>query len=376
MNPLGLYIHFPWCVKKCPYCDFNSFHQPTALPKAEYIACLIRDFEQDWQKVSERTITSIFMGGGTPSLFHAEDLAPLFAKILPHCQPNLEITLEANPGTIEHGQFKEYRDLGINRISLGVQSFQSAHLKALGRIHSADEVAKAVAEIKAAGFSNFNLDLMHGLPKQTLDEALDDLHQAIALQPTHLSWYQLTIEPNTYFAHYPPTLPHDDALAEIEEQGFALLTAAGFERYEISAFARNNRQSQHNLNYWTFGDYLGIGAGAHGKITVEAPNHIVRTIKPKLPKSYLQRQSCTQMLLPESALPFEWMMNVLRLKQGVSAHLFSERTGLPLSVIQSKLNRAVQAQLLEADPEKIQASDLGYRFLNDLLTHFMDQDPI
>ena len=368
---IGLYIHFPWCVKKCPYCDFNSHSQAGELPKGAYIQALIDDFRQDIGLAQGRKISSIFMGGGTPSLFHADDLKPLFAEILPHCNPGIEITLEANPGTIEHGQFKDYFDLGINRISLGVQSFNPTHLKKLGRIHNQADIFKSVSEIKAAGFSNFNLDLMHGLPDQTAVEALEDLQAAIALEPTHLSWYQLTIEPNTYFANYPPHLPDEDALSEIEEQGFALLAQHGFERYEISAFTRNQCDSQHNLNYWTFGDYLGIGAGAHGKITLHAPGHIIRTTKPKVPKTYLQKQTCVQMPIPQSALPFEWMMNVLRLNQGVPAALFTERTGLPLSLIQEKIDAAVQAKLLNPNPLKIQASDLGFRFLNNLLTSFI-----
>ncbi len=368
---LGLYIHFPWCVKKCPYCDFNSYHQAGVLPKAAYIQTLIEDFRQDYALVQGRKITSIFMGGGTPSLFHAEELAPLFAEILPHCAPDIEITLEANPGTIEHGQFSDYRALGINRISLGVQSFQPEHLKKLGRIHNQADIFNAVAEIKAAGFTNFNLDLMHGLPNQSAAEALEDLKQAIALEPTHLSWYQLTIEPNTYFANYPPTLPQDDLLAEIEDQGLALLAAAGFERYEISAFARNGLRSQHNLTYWTFGDYLGIGAGAHGKISLQKPGHIIRTVKPKVPKTYLQKPICTQMPIPQKSLPFEFMMNALRLNQGVPRALFTEQTGLPLSTIQAPLDQAIQDNLLNAIPHLLQPSDLGYRFLNDLLTQFM-----
>jgi putative oxygen-independent coproporphyrinogen III oxidase len=368
---LGLYIHFPWCVKKCPYCDFNSHRQPEILPKAAYIQALIQDFRRDYALVKGRKITSIFMGGGTPSLFHAEDLAPLFAEIYPYCDSNIEITLEANPGTIEHGQFADYFALGINRISLGVQSFNPEHLKKLGRIHHQADIFTSVAEIKAAGFKNFNLDLMHGLPNQSVTEALDDLRQAIDLEPTHLSWYQLTIEPNTYFANLPPTLPSDASLGEIEEHGLKVLAAAGFQRYEISAFARNQQQSQHNLTYWNFGDYMGIGAGAHGKISLNMPDQIIRTIKPKLPKTYLQKQTCTQLLIPQSALPFEFMMNALRLTQGISTDVFTAQTSLPLSVIQIQLEQAIQAKLLNANLQWIQASNLGYRFLNDLLTCFM-----
>jgi oxygen-independent coproporphyrinogen-3 oxidase len=315
------------------------------------------------------------MGGGTPSLFDAEDLAPLFADLLPHCEADIEITLEANPGTIEHGQFADYHALGINRISLGVQSFNPAHLKQLGRIHHQADIFKAVDEIISAGFSNFNLDLMHGLPNQTSAEALDDLRQAISLNPSHLSWYQLTIEPNTYFANYPPMLPQDETLAEIEVAGLSLLDSAGFERYEISAFARNRQRSQHNLNYWMFGDYLGIGAGAHGKISLDKPNTIFRTVKPKVPKSYLQQLICTQMPIPRHALPFEFMMNALRLNQGIELALFTQQTGLPLDLINRQLEQAIQVGLLSPEPNTLKPTDLGYRFLNDLLIRFDSDIP-
>lgn len=367
VTPLTLYIHFPWCVKKCPYCDFNSHALSGALPSERYIEKLIQDFKNDYAHagVHKRKIASIFMGGGTPSLFSAKELSPLFAALLPHCEKNLEITLEANPGTIERGQFKDYFALGINRISLGVQSFNEKHLKKLGRIHNTDDIFKAVEELTSAGFSNFNLDLMHGLPDQTLEEALADLRQAIDLHPTHLSWYQLTIEPNTYFAAKPPALPHDDALADIEEAGFEVLSTAGFARYEVSAFAREDRYCQHNLNYWEFGDYLGIGAGAHGKIG------LIRTTKPKLPKTYMGPFSPHTEPISKSALPFEFMMNTLRLVRGFPISLFEERTGLSIDAIAPTLEILYEKKLLIAEQGHIKTTPLGQRFLNDLLTHFL-----
>ncbi len=367
MIPLALYLHFPWCVKKCPYCDFNSHALSGSLPAERYIARLIEDFSLN--SGIGRKITSIFMGGGTPSLFSAKELSPLFDVILPHCERDLEITLEANPGTIERGQFKDYFDLGINRISLGVQSFNEKHLKKLGRIHNTDDIFKAVDELTSAGFSNFNLDLMHGLPDQTPEEALSDLKQAIDLNPTHLSWYQLTIEPNTYFATKPPTLPNDDALADIEDAGFKLLAQAGFERYEVSAFARDGRYCQHNLNYWQFGDYLGIGAGAHGKI------NLTRTTKPKLPKTYMGMFPPATEVIASDALPFEFMMNALRLTHGFPIPLFEERTGLPLTLIAPTLQTLYQKKLLIAEHGRIKTTPLGQRFLNDVLEQFLPHDP-
>lgn len=371
-TPLTLYLHFPWCVKKCPYCDFNSHALSGQLPAEAYVARLIQDFQQT---EALRKIKSIFLGGGTPSLFSAKELSPLFDAILPYCQKGVEITLEANPGTIECGQFRDYFELGINRISLGVQSFNEKHLKKLGRIHNTDDIFKAVAELKSAGFSNFNLDLMHGLPNQSLDEALADLQQAIDLEPTHLSWYQLTLEPNTYFAAHPPILPSDDALADIEEAGFELLAEAGFDRYEVSAFARDGRYCQHNLNYWEFGDYLGIGAGAHGKITENG--RVFRTTRPKLPKSYLEgaginsapNRGCYNPI-PAEALPFEFLMNALRLTHGFPISLFEERTGLPFEIIRPRVEGLVHKKLLVLEEGHLNTTPLGLRFLNEVLGEF------
>lgn len=375
--PLSLYIHFPWCVKKCPYCDFNSHQASTTIPTDDYIKALIADFKQEYSFIAPQQIQSIFMGGGTPSLFHAKDLEPLFEVILLHCIENVEITLEANPGTIERGQFKDYRQLGINRISLGAQSFNEAQLKKLGRIHQSHDVNTAVAEIRRAGFERFNLDLMHGLPDQSFPEAIEDLHKAIALQPTHLSWYQLTLEPNTYFAVHPPVLPDDDALAEIEAAGFEILARHGFSRYEISAFAQNHDYCQHNLNYWHFGDYLGIGAGAHGKITLN--QKIIRSTKPKLPKSYLnlygesgsqQNKNPPKIIMP-TALPFEFMLNALRLTNGFAKTLFEARTGLNLKEIQTQIDQAKAKSLLVETTTHLQPTAFGLRFLNNLLGQFL-----
>lgn len=371
--PLSLYIHFPWCVKKCPYCDFNSHALQNDLPTQTYIDALIADFKLELdsrlRENDKRKIETIFMGGGTPSLFHAKDLEPLFEVILPHCAENVEITLEANPGTIERGQFRDYFQLGINRISLGVQSLNEKHLQKLGRIHNINEVEQSVAEIKSAGFQRFNLDLMHGLPDQSSADALADLEKAISLEPTHLSWYQLTIEPNTYFANHPPVLPNDDHLAEIEESGFAVLAGYGFERYEISAFARNQDYCRHNLNYWTFGDYIGIGAGAHGKLTIN--NHVIRTTKPKLPKSYLNTAQSQISQVTDENLPFEFMMNAMRLANGFEKKIYTAQTGLALSMIQEEIYLAKSKGLLLETETHLKPSELGLRFLNDLLNQFL-----
>lgn len=367
--PLSIYIHFPWCIKKCPYCDFNSHAIQSELPTQSYIEALIADFKAEYIKVAPRKIETIFLGGGTPSLFHAKDLEPLFKVILNHCSDKVEITLEANPGSIERGQFKDYFSLGINRISLGVQSLNAKHLQKLGRIHRNDEVEKSVEEIKNAGFRRFNLDLMHGLPDQTPAEAINDLEKAILLAPTHLSWYQLTIEPNTYFAMRPPILPTDNSLAEIEEAGFNLLKNNGFERYEISAFTRDQDYCRHNLNYWTFGDYIGIGAGAHGKLTIG--NQIIRTTKFKLPKSYLAHIKSTDQFIENAAIPFEFMMNSLRLTQGFEKDLFEKYTHLPLTTIAPQLQTAIAKGLLIETEKRITPTLLGSRFLNDLLNQFL-----
>lgn len=374
--PLSLYIHFPWCVKKCPYCDFNSYQKDAYFDEHHYIQTLIRDFEMDYERFGfGRKIETIFMGGGTPSLFSAKALKALFEKLRPYfAHAQIEITLEANPGTIERDQFAAYFDLGINRISLGVQSFNEAQLKTLGRIHSSGDVENAVAEIQKAGFKNFNLDLMHGLPKQTLDDALQDLQTALSFNPTHLSWYQLTIEPNTYFANYPPQLPQDEMLGEIEHAGFALLAQHGFERYEISAFAREQKYCQHNLNYWRFGDYLGIGAGAHGKVT-DLDKKIMRTAKLKSPKNYLDPSKnflaeFKEILPDEQTL--EFMLNALRLIHGFDLNLFAERTTIPLSSLLPFVEKAQKLNLVSLEHNVLKPTQHGFQFLNDLTMIFAD----
>lgn len=373
MLPLSLYIHFPWCIKKCPYCDFNSHQKDAQFDEAFYIQNLIKDFKQDYEQYGfERKIHTVFMGGGTPSLFSAQALAPLFKTLQPYFVDNIEITLEANPGTIERGKFRDYFDLGINRISLGVQTFNSEQLKILGRIHSANDVSRSIDELTSAGFSNFNLDLMHGLPQQTVSQALNDLATAIKFKPSHLSWYQLTLEPNTYFAKYPPTLPQDDMLAEIETEGFKLLAEHGFERYEISAFARDKKYCQHNLNYWRFGDYLGIGAGAHGKITDLQQQKIIRTAKHKLPKAYLDANKnflAETKIIIEHEQTLEFMLNALRLIDGFDFNLLETRIFAKNKI----LDQIIQAQklgLLTYEQQKLVPTDKGFRFLNDLIMVF------
>jgi oxygen-independent coproporphyrinogen-3 oxidase len=372
--PLSLYIHMPWCVKKCPYCDFNSHNKPDVLPEQAYIAALLEDLSQDLTYAQNREISSIFIGGGTPSLFSAQALETLVSGI--HKQLKLahdcEITLEANPGTIERGQFSAYRALGINRISLGVQSFNAKHLKRLGRIHSNEEAIKAVEEIHQAGFKTFNIDLMHGLPDQSIDEGLCDLEQAIALKPTHISWYQLTIEPNTLFYAKPPTLPDENVLEGIEGHGESILAAAGFQHYETSAFAQPNWQCRHNINYWQFGDYLAIGAGAHGKIT-QANGEIIRYYKHKHPKAYLnkdQAYTAETKLISKAELPLEFMLSCMRLKQGFSIRQFEARTGVAIAEIQYELSLARDKGLLEIKDNQIVTTEKGARYLNEILALF------
>jgi oxygen-independent coproporphyrinogen-3 oxidase len=372
--PLALYIHFPWCVKKCPYCDFNSHQKDQNFDETCYIKRLIADFIHDYENYGfGRKIQTLFMGGGTPSLFSAQALESLLHALSPYLVTTPEITLEANPGTIEHDQFKDYFALGINRVSLGVQTFNERHLKNLGRIHSRDDAHRAVDELQNAGFSNFNLDLMHGLPMQTAEEALVDLTQALALCPTHLSWYQLTIEPNTYFAKFPPRLPDDAILAEIETQGFNILAQHGFERYEISAFARVQKYCQHNLNYWNFGDYIGIGAGAHGKITDFITQKIIRTSKHKLPKTYLDpdKNFLSELKeIPSSEQMLEFMMNALRLTHGFSMDLLHKRIFTKMQNFMPLIARAQQLNLLHQEADHLQPTAHGLRFLNDLLMIF------
>ncbi|RRV31291.1 radical SAM family heme chaperone HemW [Pseudomonas sp. o96-267] len=375
LPPLALYIHIPWCVRKCPYCDFNSHAAGPTLPEEEYVDALLADLDIDLQHVHGRQLTSIFFGGGTPSLFSDRALGRLLEGVEQRVgfAPDIEITLEANPGTFEQAKFKGYRALGINRLSIGVQSFQEAKLKALGRIHDGDEAIRAADMARAAGFDNFNLDLMHGLPEQSIEDALFDLRTAISQGPTHLSWYQLTMEPNTVFWSQPPELPEDDLLWDIQEAGQALLAAEGYAQYEVSAYARPGKQARHNLNYWTFGDFLGIGAGAHAKLSTPA-GHIQRTWKTRLPKDYLDPVKAFQAgerLLEADELPFEFLMNVLRLTEGAPAELFSQRTGLPLQQLEQTRREAERQGLLQADPARLAATTKGQLFLNDLLQQFL-----
>ena len=373
--PLALYVHLPWCVRKCPYCDFNSHAMPQNMPQREYIDALIEDLDHDLTKVRDRTLISIFFGGGTPSLFSPEEIGRLLEAVRERfvVSDELEVTLEANPGTIEHGRFAGYREAGVTRVSLGVQSFNEQQLKTLGRIHGAEDVHRAVDELRRAGLDNFNLDLMYGLPQQSIEEALQDLRSAIELQPAHISHYQLTLEPGTVFYHRPPPLPDDDASWQMQTESQALLDRFGYSQYEISAYAQAGRQCRHNLNYWQFGDYLGIGAGAHGKLTVQ--DGIQRTARCKQPREYLSRAGADRIVehrwLSGTELPFEFMLNALRLRGGVPASLFQARTGLALDVMQSQLTAARAKGLLADTPERLAATELGLQFLNDLQAIFL-----
>jgi oxygen-independent coproporphyrinogen-3 oxidase len=374
LPPLSLYIHIPWCVRKCPYCDFNSHQADQTLAEKEplYIDALLRDLDNDLPLAQGRSISSIFIGGGTPSLFSAASIATLLAGIharIPITQ-HAEITLEANPGTFEQEKFSGFFDAGINRLSIGIQSFQQEKLAALGRIHNSDEAKCAISIAKQAGFTNFNLDLMHGLPNQTLADALSDLQTAIDVEPTHLSWYQLTIEPNTFFYSHPPTLPDDDALWDIQEAGQSLLAKNGYVQYEISAYSKRNKPSVHNVNYWEFGDYLGIGAGAHGKITDLKKQAVMRLWKTRLPKDYLNASASFMAgsnTLSADDLLLEGLMNVLRLNEGIDLDLFCARTGLDKIDVNNAL--IVASDFLTND-HKVQCNELGHRYLNNVLALF------
>lgn len=375
LPPLSLYIHIPWCVRKCPYCDFNSHQAQGELPEEEYVTALLADLDHDLPWAQGREIHSIFIGGGTPSLLSAAAYDRLFAGLRQRLTlaAEIEITLEANPGTFEAEKFAAYRQLGINRLSIGIQSFNDLQLKALGRIHDSAQAQRAVTMAQQAGFENFNLDLMHGLPGQTVDQALADLNQALSFRPQHLSWYQLTIEPNTEFYKRPPHLPEEEALWDIQEAGLELLAQHDFGHYEISAHARPGREARHNLNYWQFGDYLGIGAGAHGKITLPDSRVIFRTQKTRLPKDYLdpgrQFLSGRHSIEPED-IGLECLMNGLRLHDGIRVEDFEDRTGLTLDSVSGPLQRAVQLGLLQVD-KRVHASARGRQYLNELLGLFL-----
>jgi len=375
LPPLSLYIHIPWCVRKCPYCDFNSHVGHQSLPEMAYLEALKNDLALDLKYVQGRSLQSIFIGGGTPSLmsgsFYEHLLAFVEAEI--PFSPEIEITLEANPGTTEAGRFEHYHHSGINRLSLGVQSFSDTQLRALGRIHSAEQAHKAIDMAKHAGFGNFNIDLMHGLPGQTLEDALADLRQAMDHAPAHVSWYQLTIEPNTEFYSKPPTLPVDDTLWDIQTQGNQLLASQGYTQYEVSAYAKANQKAVHNLNYWTFGDYIGIGAGAHSKITLGDSKRILRYRKSRQPKDYLMPRPTYQVgveHLESDSLPFEFLMNVLRLKEGVDARMFERRTGLPIATIARQVKRLREEGLMEG--HRLGLTQKGFLFLDSVLERFID----
>jgi oxygen-independent coproporphyrinogen-3 oxidase len=370
--PLALYAHLPWCVRKCPYCDFNSHEKGDALPEREYVAALVADLEGLLPSLWGRRVLSVFIGGGTPSLFAPESIDALLASVRARVplEPGAEVTLEANPGTAEAGRFRGYREAGVNRLSLGIQSFDDARLAALGRIHSAHEARRAI-EMALAAFDNVNLDLMYGLPGQTVADVRREIAEAAGWGTTHLSAYQLTIEPNTVFCRKPPVLPSHDEAADMQLAAEETLAAAGFEHYETSAFAQPGRRCRHNLNYWEFGDYAGLGAGAHGKLSLA--DRVTRHERPKAPREYMAQAGALQeRTVPPRELPFEFMLNALRLVEGVPADYFEARTGLPRAVVARKLSAAEEAGLLEPDPRRIRPTRRGRLFLNELLQRFLD----
>lgn len=383
LPPLALYVHIPWCIRKCPYCDFNSHQANDDVPEADYVAALRADLEQDLPLAQDRKLSSIFFGGGTPSIFSAKAIGQILhdAEQLVGFEDDIEITLEANPGTFEQERFCGFRQAGVNRLSIGIQSFNDTQLTLLGRVHGRNEALRAVEMARSAGFDNINLDLMHGLPQQSVADAQADLQQAILLAPEHVSWYQLTIEQNTVFYSSPPRLPDEEILADIQDEGIALLAQAGYRQYEVSAYAQPGRQARHNINYWQFGDYLGIGAGAHGKITLPAQAHIMRLWKTRLPKHYLQsRDRITQSIcghnnayagggeiLQQPSLPLEFLLNGLRLVDGVPVDYFHQRTGLSLNALEPQWSALIQKGLVQLDQGMIKTTALGQRFLNNVL---------
>jgi putative oxygen-independent coproporphyrinogen III oxidase len=377
LPPLSLYVHFPWCVAKCPYCDFNSHGLRAELPEAQYLEALERDLEFQSAQAGVRPIVSVFLGGGTPSLFSADAIAQVLgaARRHLHVAADAEVTLEANPGTVERGRFAEYRAAGVNRVSLGGQSFDARQLKALGRIHSPLETERAAAELHAAGLVNFNIDLMYALPGQDVAAALSDVEQALALHPAHLSHYQLTIEAGTAFAADPPRLPSDDSAAQILEACQRRLAAAHFARYEVSAYARAGFECRHNLNYWSFGDYLGVGAGAHGKITLGTERGIQRTVHWREPRRYMSAapQPQTSCKVAARDVPFEFMLNALRLVDGFEIEGFEARTGQPWHTMAAAVDALVRRGLIEVDGMRCRASARGFAFLNDVLLEFLPE---
>lgn len=374
--PLSLYIHIPWCVRKCPYCDFNSHEAKTSLPEELYVHALIQELDSRLHLVQNRPIKSIFFGGGTPSLFSAKSIAQILEAVSKKMSlhEQIEITLEANPGTIDQGRFGGFRTAGINRLSLGIQSLQDDKLKQLGRIHDRAHAMQAIEFAKQAGFDNFNLDLMYGLPNQTIDDALADLRDALAFGPTHFSWYQLTIEPNTVFYQQRPTLPVDDVLWDMQLAGQQALQDSGFKQYEVSAYSQLDKECLHNRNYWEFGDYLGIGAGAHSKMTDIESGAVLRFSQVRHPKDYLdasKRQPLNTSSVQENDLIFEFMLNALRLTEGVPSSLFTQHTGISLQKIETVLTKAIQRGLMIDDIERLCPTELGKKFLNDLTEMFL-----
>ena len=375
LPPLSLYIHIPWCVRKCPYCDFNSHEARGPIPENSYVDALIADLEAALPLIWGRKIYTVFFGGGTPSVFSAMSIERILAAVRARVplSSEAEITLEANPGTFEADKFRAFREAGINRLSIGIQSFNPAHLKALGRIHD-DREARDAVEIARTNFDNFNLDLMYGLPAQTPDEALADIESALAFSPSHLSAYHLTLEPNTFFHRYPPSLPDDDTAAQMQDAIEARLAAAGYRHYETSAFAIPGRQARHNMNYWTFADYLGIGAGAHSKLSF--PDRITRQVRFKQPRQYMEGVAAGNAVrechdVDGGEIGFEFMMNALRLTGGFPLVLFEERAGIPLTTVLRQLDDAEKRGLIERDHQRVTPTQLGRRFLNDLLQIFL-----
>ncbi len=380
--PLSLYIHIPWCVRKCPYCDFNSHEARQNTPEDLYVDALLKDLNENLPSIWGRRLVSIFFGGGTPSLFSPQSIEKILTGInnVMNIGPDLEITLEANPGTVDESRFAGFRQAGVNRLSIGIQSLQDEKLLKLGRIHHREHALRAIDAAQKAGFENINLDLMHGLPGQSIDDAMQDLRDALAWKTPHLSWYQLTIEPNTFFHYQPPTLPPDETLWDIQEQGKKLITSYGLNQYEVSAYSLPGKECVHNLNYWEFGDYLGIGAGAHSKITDVENQVITRHWQIKNPKDYLRKLTDSSLensftadkkIISETDTTFEFMLNALRLTQGVSMNLFIERTGLPVSALEPVLSNAKKKKLLVDDHLLLKPTELGQRFLNDLIGMFL-----
>lgn len=379
--PLGLYIHLPWCVRKCPYCDFNSHPKAEVLPEQSYVAALLRDLEQELEQVDGRRIESLFFGGGTPSLFSPDAIHRLIEGFRQRisCAGDLEVTLEANPGAVEQGRFEGFKQAGVNRLSIGIQSFHSGHLKTLGRIHSAGEAVAAAEAAHRAGIQNFNLDLMYGLPDQSLADAIEDLRRAIVLNPAHISYYQLTIEPHTLFSKYPPVLPCEETIWAIQSEGQSMLAAQGYAQYEISAYARTGARCRHNLNYWNFGDYLGIGAGAHGKVTIAAQNTLFRSWKIAHPREYMESAATTGNIGQRVEIRgrdriLEFLMNGLRLNSGFEKTAFIARTGLQLFELEPMLSECIQEALLVESETHIRCTERGRNFLDTILTRFVPEE--